>query len=104
MCKRDTSVTQKKCILQSRHFKTMSYAFLCRYLDAGRDMVASLQYSARCPCGFCHISDVEFHKQEDHMESFFLAETVKTRTQISHLHMALSRVRLLWKNTYENLN
>ncbi|KAF4352758.1 hypothetical protein F8388_003411 [Cannabis sativa] len=49
-----------------------------RYLDAGRDMVASLQYSARCACGYCHISDVEFHKQEDHMESFFLAETVRT--------------------------
>nr|XP_048333092.1 alpha-mannosidase I MNS4 isoform X2 [Ziziphus jujuba var. spinosa] len=48
-----------------------------RYLDAGRDMVASLQYGARCPCGYCHISDVEFQKQEDHMESFFLAETVK---------------------------
>ncbi|KAF4347942.1 hypothetical protein G4B88_014949 [Cannabis sativa] len=48
-----------------------------RYLDAGRDMVASLQYSARCACGYCHISDVEFHKQEDHMESFFLAETIK---------------------------
>ncbi|KAF8401793.1 hypothetical protein HHK36_012739 [Tetracentron sinense] len=48
-----------------------------RYLDAGRDMVASLQYGARCPCGYCHISDVEFHKQEDHMESFFLSETVK---------------------------
>ncbi|KAK7278392.1 hypothetical protein RJT34_23420 [Clitoria ternatea] len=48
-----------------------------RYLDAGRDMVASLQYGARCPCGYCHISDVENHKQEDHMESFFLAETVK---------------------------
>ncbi|PON40157.1 Glycoside hydrolase [Parasponia andersonii] len=48
-----------------------------RYLDAGRDMVASLQYGARCSCGYCHISDVEFHKQEDHMESFFLAETVK---------------------------
>lgn len=48
-----------------------------RYLDAGRDMVASLQYGARCPCGYCHISDVEFHKKEDHMESFFLAETVK---------------------------
>ncbi|KAI8561191.1 hypothetical protein RHMOL_Rhmol04G0318900 [Rhododendron molle] len=46
-----------------------------RYLDAGRDMVASLQYGARCTCGYCHISDVEFHKQEDHMESFFLAET-----------------------------
>lgn len=48
-----------------------------RYLDAGRDIVASLQYGARCSCGYCHISDVEFHKQEDHMESFFLAETVK---------------------------
>jgi mannosidase alpha-like ER degradation enhancer 2 len=48
-----------------------------RYLDAGRDMVASLQYAAKCTCGYCHISDVQFHKQEDHMESFFLAETVK---------------------------
>ncbi|KAM7485253.1 hypothetical protein LguiA_001262 [Lonicera macranthoides] len=48
-----------------------------RYLDAGRDMVTSLQYGAKCTCGYCHISDVEFHKQEDHMESFFLAETVK---------------------------
>ncbi|GAV69591.1 Glyco_hydro_47 domain-containing protein [Cephalotus follicularis] len=48
-----------------------------RYLDAGRDMIASLQYGARCPCGYCHIVDVEFHKKEDHMESFFLAETVK---------------------------
>ncbi|KAK6914023.1 Glycoside hydrolase family 47 [Dillenia turbinata] len=48
-----------------------------RYLNAGRDMVASLQYGARCPCGYCHIVDVESHKQEDHMESFFLAETVK---------------------------
>ncbi|XP_026437314.1 alpha-mannosidase I MNS4-like [Papaver somniferum] len=48
-----------------------------RYLDAGRDMVASLQYGAKCACGYCHISDVESHVQEDHMESFFLAETVK---------------------------
>lgn len=55
----------------------LSYAFLCRYLDAGRDMLASLQYGTRCPCGYCHISDVEHHKQEDHMESFFLAETVR---------------------------
>ncbi|KAJ9154225.1 hypothetical protein P3X46_027583 [Hevea brasiliensis] len=48
-----------------------------RYLDAGRDMVASLQNGARCPCGYCHITDIEFHKKEDRMESFFLAETVK---------------------------
>nr|XP_010936128.1 alpha-mannosidase I MNS4 isoform X1 [Elaeis guineensis]XP_029123996.1 alpha-mannosidase I MNS4 isoform X1 [Elaeis guineensis] len=48
-----------------------------RYLDAGRDFVTSIQYGARCPCGYCHIADVESHKQDDHMESFFLAETVK---------------------------
>ncbi|CAO2182733.1 unnamed protein product [Urochloa humidicola] len=48
-----------------------------RYIDVGRDILASLQYGARCPCGYCHISDVETHKQDDHMESFFLAETVK---------------------------
>ncbi|XP_042387307.1 alpha-mannosidase I MNS4-like isoform X1 [Zingiber officinale] len=48
-----------------------------RYLNVGRDMVASLQYGARCPCGYCHIADVETHEQDDHMESFFLAETVK---------------------------
>lgn len=57
---------------------TLSFLFLCRYLDAGRDMVSSLQYGARCSCGYCHISDVETHRQEDHMESFFLAETVRT--------------------------
>ena len=39
--------------------------------------MASLQYGARCPCGYCHIADVESHEQDDHMESFFLAETVK---------------------------
>ncbi|KAK3162094.1 hypothetical protein QOZ80_1BG0085310 [Eleusine coracana subsp. coracana] len=48
-----------------------------RYIDVGRDILASLQYGAKCPCGYCHISDVETHKQDDHMESFFLAETVK---------------------------
>eukprot|EP00250_Pteridium_aquilinum_P019965 c24647_g1_i3 orf=210-1592(+) len=47
------------------------------YLDAGRDIVASIQYGARCPCGYCHIADVESHAQDDHMESFFLSETVK---------------------------
>lgn len=65
-------------------YTTMHYPFLCRYLDAGRDIVASLQYGARCACGYCHISDVEFHKQEDHMESFFLAETVRTLIYTSH--------------------
>ena len=43
----------------------------------GREIVSSLQYGARCPCGYCHITDVEDHRKEDHMESFFLAETVR---------------------------
>ncbi|GKC65387.1 alpha-mannosidase I MNS4, partial [Tanacetum coccineum] len=34
------------------------------YLDVGRDIVSGLQYGARCTCGYCHISDVEFHKQK----------------------------------------
>lgn len=38
--------------------------------------MASLQRSAKCRCGYCHIADVESHEQDDHMESFFLAETV----------------------------
>lgn len=45
-------------------------------MDVGRDIVASLQNVAKCPCGYCHIADVESHEQVDHMESFFLAETV----------------------------
>ncbi|CAM6075785.1 unnamed protein product [Sphagnum tenellum] len=47
------------------------------YLDCGRDILASLQNLAKCSCGYCHIVDVESHEQDDHMESFFLAETVK---------------------------
>jgi len=38
--------------------------------------VASLQKSAKCRWGYCHIADVESHEQDDHMESFFLSETV----------------------------
>jgi mannosidase alpha-like ER degradation enhancer 2 len=57
-----------------------------RYLDVGRDILASLQYGAKCPCGYCHISDVETHQQDDHMESFFLAETVSLFSNIMWLH------------------
>ncbi|KAL3700789.1 hypothetical protein R1sor_018811 [Riccia sorocarpa] len=47
------------------------------YLDVGRVILRSIQSGARCPCGYCHIADVESHVQDDHMESFFLSETVK---------------------------
>lgn len=62
---------------------------MLRFLDAGRDMLASLQYAARCTCGYCHISDVEFHQQEDHMESFFLAETVSHPGFPSKCHVTI---------------
>lgn len=52
-------------------------------------MLASLQYGARCTCGYCHISDVESHVQEDNMESFFLAETVR-----DSVHLALPQLML----------
>ncbi|KAJ7558268.1 hypothetical protein O6H91_04G031400 [Diphasiastrum complanatum] len=47
------------------------------YLHVGQEILRSIQKSARCPCGYCHIADVETHEQDDHMESFFLAETLK---------------------------
>ena len=72
-----------------------------RYLDAGRDMVTSLQYVARCPCGYCHISDVEIHKQEDHMESFFLAETVRINFASVNSNVDLfSQLLLVFKRNF----
>jgi hypothetical protein len=73
---------------------------VCRYLDVGRDIVASLQKSAKCRCGYCHIADVESHEQDDHMESFFLSETVG-RSFFYSLHIInrsnVSLARLLIK-------
>eukprot|EP00899_Mesostigma_viride_P002773 jgi/Mesvir1/12497/Mv08109-RA.1 len=48
-----------------------------RYLEFGRDVVTSLQRNARTSCGFAHLRDVVTRQQEDAMESFFLAETLK---------------------------
>ena len=66
------------------NFRYLCYFFLSliiiifsdRYLDVGRDIITSLQYGTHCPCGYCHIADVETHVKDDHMESFFLSETV----------------------------
>ncbi|KAK1591604.1 hypothetical protein Q3G72_010231 [Acer saccharum] len=56
-------------------------------------MIASLQFGARCPCGYCHISDVEFHKKEDHMESFFLQKQYIFGTE-GHLLPATPQISL----------
>lgn len=46
-------------------------------LQAGEDILRSIQHSAKTPCGYATIKDVKNHKKEDRMESFFLAETTK---------------------------
>ncbi|CAB3228590.1 unnamed protein product [Arctia plantaginis] len=46
-------------------------------LQMGEDILRSIQHSARTPCGYATIKDVRDHRQEDRMESFFLAETTK---------------------------
>ncbi|KDR16453.1 ER degradation-enhancing alpha-mannosidase-like 2, partial [Zootermopsis nevadensis] len=46
-------------------------------LEVGKDILHSIQHSARTPCGYATIKDVRDHRKEDRMESFFLAETTK---------------------------
>ncbi|CAH0561289.1 unnamed protein product [Brassicogethes aeneus] len=46
-------------------------------LQAGEDILRSIQHSAKTPCGYATIKDVRDHRKEDRMESFFLAETTK---------------------------
>ncbi|KRT85196.1 glycoside hydrolase, partial [Oryctes borbonicus] len=46
-------------------------------IEIGVDILKSIQYSARTPCGYATIKDVRDHRKEDRMESFFLAETTK---------------------------
>ncbi|XP_063911946.1 ER degradation-enhancing alpha-mannosidase-like protein 2 [Zophobas morio] len=46
-------------------------------LQAGEDILRSIQHSAKTPCGYATIKDVRDHRKEDRMESFFLSETTK---------------------------
>lgn len=46
-------------------------------LQAGEDILRSIQHSAKTPCGYATIRDVRDHRKEDRMESFFLSETTK---------------------------
>ncbi|CAB0003648.1 unnamed protein product, partial [Nesidiocoris tenuis] len=46
-------------------------------LDIGKNILRSIQHSAKTPCGFATIRDARDHTQENRMESFFLAETTK---------------------------
>ncbi|KAF7265320.1 hypothetical protein GWI33_021304 [Rhynchophorus ferrugineus] len=47
------------------------------YLDVGKNVLKSLQKYARVPCGYAAVNDVRTGKQEDRMDSFVLAETLK---------------------------
>jgi len=46
-------------------------------VDAGVDILKSIQHSAWTPCGYATVKNVLTHSLEDRMESFFLAETTK---------------------------
>ena len=46
-------------------------------LEVGEDILTSIQYSAKTPCGYATIKNVKDHRKQDTMESFFLAETTK---------------------------
>lgn len=46
-------------------------------LEVGEDILKSIQYSAKTPCGYATIKNVKDHRKQDSMESFFLAETTK---------------------------
>lgn len=47
------------------------------YLSMGAEMVASINRLMRAPVGFAALSSVSKQTQDDHMASFFLAETLK---------------------------
>nr|XP_022908380.1 ER degradation-enhancing alpha-mannosidase-like protein 3 [Onthophagus taurus] len=47
------------------------------YLEVGRNVLKSLQKYARVPCGYAAVNDVRTGRQEDRMDSFVLAETLK---------------------------
>ena len=47
------------------------------YLEAGRQVLGSLQKHARVTCGYASIKDVRTMQKEDRMDSFVLAETFK---------------------------
>lgn len=48
-----------------------------RYIAMGAEMVASIDSRMRVPAGFAALSSVQKGTHEDHMPSFFLAETLK---------------------------
>lgn len=47
------------------------------FLDIGVAILTSIEHSAKVPCGFSTIKNVNTHTLDNRMESFFLAETTK---------------------------
>ena len=47
------------------------------WLEIGRDVLSGLETSTWVPCGHAAVLDVRSHAKSDHMNSYFLAETVK---------------------------
>ena len=47
------------------------------YLQVAQDIMLTLNNITRVPCGFASIADVNTHRLDDRMDSYFLAETLK---------------------------
>ncbi|KAK6059412.1 glycosyl hydrolase family 47 [Cooperia oncophora] len=48
-----------------------------QFLEIAAQLVDAIEHSAKTPCGYATINNVNDHSIEDRMESFFLAETTK---------------------------
>lgn len=47
------------------------------WLEAGKEVLFTIENFAKTPCGYAAVEDVETFVLRDHMDSFFLAETCK---------------------------
>lgn len=67
--------------LRPEHIESIMYLYRATkdpfLLQAGEDILRSIEHSARTECGYATVKDVRDHTLEDRMESFFLAETTK---------------------------
>eukprot|EP00003_Mantamonas_plastica_P003398 TRINITY_DN12703_c0_g1_i1.p1 TRINITY_DN12703_c0_g1~~TRINITY_DN12703_c0_g1_i1.p1 ORF type:complete len:451 (-),score=87.58 TRINITY_DN12703_c0_g1_i1:36-1340(-) len=64
------------------------------WLAVGRDMILSIESNSKCACGYATVEDVDGHILKDHMESFFLSETLK------YLYLLFDEDNIMHKRQY----
>ncbi|PIO63582.1 glycosyl hydrolase family 47, partial [Teladorsagia circumcincta] len=79
----DSSMSDKRTAFPLRPEMVESLMYLYRatedpqFLEIAAQIVDAIEHSAKTPCGYATINNVNDHSIEDRMESFFLAETTK---------------------------